>query len=49
MAVFSSRQPDVAERDISITEFLFEGLDARPDDVAVIDGPSGAEMTAAQL
>ncbi|MBF9032201.1 AMP-binding protein [Rhodobacterales bacterium HKCCE3408] len=49
MAIFEPRQRDIALRDLSITERLFEGLEDRPDDAALIDGPSGAVMTAGDL
>lgn len=31
---------------ISITERVFRGLDHNPDRVALVDGPSGASLTA---
>jgi acyl-CoA synthetase (AMP-forming)/AMP-acid ligase II len=49
MTIFKSPLADVALRDISITDRLFEGLDGDPDRVVLIDGPSGATMTGATL
>jgi 4-coumarate--CoA ligase len=34
---------------LSITERLFQGLEGRPDAVVLTDGPSGREVTAAEL
>jgi 4-coumarate--CoA ligase len=49
MAIYPSRAGAIALRDISITERLFEGLAGHPDDVVMIDGGTGAEMTAGDL
>ena len=49
MTIFNSPLPDVALRDVSITERLFEGLADDPGRVVLIDGPSGAGMTGATL
>ena len=49
MTIFKSPLADVALRDVSITERLFEGLAQDPSRVALIDGPSGATMTGAVL
>ena len=49
MTIFKSPLADVALRDISITERMFEGLAGDPDRVVLIDGPSGATMTGATL
>lgn len=49
MHVFPSLYGGVEQRDLSVTERLFEGLDSRPDEVAIIDGPSGREVTAGAL
>ena len=49
MTIYHSPLADVALRDISITERLFEGLAGDPGRVVLIDGPSGAEMTGAAL
>jgi len=49
MTIFTSPLPDVAIREVSITECLFAGLADAPDRVVLIDGPSGAAMTGAVL
>lgn len=50
MSVIESRFDPVALRDVSITERVFEGLDAIPADQAVlVDGPSGRSVTAGAL
>lgn len=49
MTVFTSGAPDLAIPDVSITERLFEGLKDRPDEVVLVDGPSGREVTAGAL
>ncbi|QBX99511.1 4-coumarate--CoA ligase family protein [Rhodophyticola sp. CCM32] len=49
MTIFPSLYPEVAQSDLSISERLFQGLETRPDDVAIIDGPTGRHMTAAGL
>ncbi|WP_375551831.1 MULTISPECIES: AMP-binding protein [Rhodophyticola] len=49
MTVFPSLYPEVALSDMSITERLFQGLEGRPDDVAIIDGPTGRALTSAAL
>ena len=49
MTVYQSPLADVALRDLSITQRLFEGLADDPDRVVLIDGPSGAELTAQQV
>lgn len=49
MTIFSSRYADLAIRDQTITERVFEGLASRPDEVVVIDGPTGRSLTAAKL
>jgi acyl-CoA synthetase (AMP-forming)/AMP-acid ligase II len=49
MTIYHSPLANVPLRDISITERLFEGLALDPGRVALIDGPSGAEMTGAVL
>jgi len=49
MTVFTSPLPSLAPRRQSITDRLFEGLAYEPDRDAVIDGPSGAALTAAEL
>ncbi|EBA13388.1 AMP-binding protein [Roseobacter sp. CCS2] len=47
MTVFTSPYPDVAATDVSITERVFQGLENRPDDVVLTDGPTGHSLTAA--
>ena len=47
MAIFSSPFPDVAINDQSITERVFSNLVNRPDEVVLIDGPTGRSLTAA--
>lgn len=45
MAILRSRFPDIAIRDISITDLVFQGID--PAAVILFDGPSGREITGA--
>ncbi|UYV38591.1 AMP-binding protein [Rhodobacteraceae bacterium D3-12] len=47
MTIITSPYPDVALREISITDRLFEGLGDNPDRVILTDGPTGREVTAA--
>jgi 4-coumarate--CoA ligase len=49
MAIFQSPYGDVTVPDQSVTQTLFDGLVGREDKVAVIDGPSGREITAGAL
>ena len=49
MTYYHSPLPDLAIRDMSITQCVFEALENRPDRVVLIDGPTGREMTAADL
>ena len=49
MTIFTSPYPDVATRDLSVTEHVFAGLENRPDDVVLTDGPTGRSLTAAQF
>ena len=49
MAVITSLLPPLVRRDQSITERVFEGLAHDPDRVALIDGPTGASLTARAL
>jgi len=49
MTVYRSPIGDVELRDISITERVFEGLVQRPDEVVLIDGPTGRRITARAL
>lgn len=47
MTIYRSLLPDVAIIDQTITQRVFAGLIDRPDDVVLIDGPSGRTVTAA--
>ena len=47
--IFESRYPPVEIRDITVTERVFEGLETRRDLPVIVDGPTGDEMTGAQL
>ena len=49
MTEFSSPLPDVPLREVTITEALFEGLARAPERIVMIDGPSGAAWTGAEL
>jgi len=49
MTIYPSLHGTVDVPATSITETLFEGLDGREDEVAVIDGPSGRTITAGAL
>lgn len=49
MTIYRSPFPDVALRDISITDRLFEGLGVAPDRVVFVDGPTGRAVTGAQV
>ncbi len=49
MTIFTSPYPDVATRDLSVTEHVFAGLETRPDDVVLTDGPTGRSLTAAKF
>ncbi|SFS21795.1 AMP-binding protein [Yoonia litorea] len=49
MTIFTSPYPDVATRDLSVTEHVFADLENRPDDVVLTDGPTGRTLTAAQF
>lgn len=49
MTLFTSPYPDVPLRDVTITDALFASLEKAPDRVVLIDGPSGAQWTGAQL
>ncbi len=46
MNLITSPYPDVALREISITNRIFEGLGDDPARVILTDGPTGREMTA---
>lgn len=47
MTVFTSPYPDVSATEQTITERVFQGLEDRPDEVVLTDGPTGRSMTAA--
>ncbi|MCK0095256.1 AMP-binding protein [Yoonia sp. F2084L] len=47
MTIFTSPFADVAASDLTITQRIFQGLENRPDEVVLTDGPSGRTMTAA--
>ncbi len=47
MTIYNSPFPDVAITDQSITERVFAGLQNRPSEVVLTDGPSGRNLTAA--
>jgi acyl-CoA synthetase (AMP-forming)/AMP-acid ligase II len=49
MTVFTSPFGDIALRDQTITERVFEGLKMRPEATALIDGPTGRKITGADL
>ncbi len=49
MAIFKSSFDDVAIRDLTITECLFESLSKRRDDIVLTDGVTGETLTAGQL
>ncbi|QUJ75093.1 AMP-binding protein [Sulfitobacter albidus] len=49
MTIYKTAAPDVALRDITITQRVFENLTRRPDAVVLTDGPTGATLTAADL
>jgi len=47
--IFESPHPPVPLRDVTVTERLFEGLLHRPDDVVMVEGPTGRKMTSGEL
>ena len=49
MTIHKSPLADLALRDISITERVLQGLQAVPDRVLAVDGPSGASLTGAEM
>ena len=49
MTIHKSALPDVALRDISITDRVLMGLQADPGRVVAVDGPSGTTLTGAQM
>ncbi|KIN73046.1 AMP-binding protein [Sulfitobacter guttiformis] len=46
---YKTAAADIALRDQSITERVFESLEARPDEVVLTDGTNGSAMTAAEF
>lgn len=46
MTIYTSPYPDIAISDQSITERVFSGLETRPDETVLIDGPTGRSLTA---
>ena len=49
MIIYESPYPDIALRDCSITERVFDGLAHRLDAPVLIDGPTGRQVTARAL
>ena len=49
MSIIHSRFAPVALTGLTITERLFQGLADRPDDVVIVDGPTGRGLTAHQI
>ncbi len=49
MTIYSSPYPDVALRDVTITQALFAALREAPDRVVLTDGPTGQDWTGARL
>ena len=49
MTLFRSPLPDVAIRDVTITQALFEALEKAPERVVLIDGPTGKTWTGAKV
>ena len=47
--IFESRYAPVTPRDLTVTERVFEGLDARADQPVLVDGPTGRTLTGAEL
>ena len=45
----ASSFPDIPLSDLSITERVFEGLETRPSETVLIDGPSGRGITAIEF
>ncbi len=46
MTIFTSPFTDVPTTDLTITQRVFQGLENRPNEVVLTDGPSGRSMTA---
>ena len=49
MTIFTSPLPDVAMRDVTITQALFAALEKAPARVVLIDGPTGKAWTGAEV
>ena len=49
MTLFSSPFDDVVLHDRTITEHIFAGLEGNEGKTVLIDGPSGATMTAGEF
>ena len=49
MHIYPSKFEDVALRDVSITDAVFAGLETRPDETVLTDGPTGRSLTAAEF
>ena len=47
--IFRGPNPDVAIPEVSLTDFIFASLDKFKDKTALIDGPTGREMTYAEF
>ena len=47
--IFESRYPPIAPSNLTITQRFFQGLENRPDDIAIVDGATGREVTAATV
>ncbi len=46
MTIFTSPFTDVPTTDLTITQRVFQGLENRPNEVVLTDGPNGRSMTA---
>ena len=46
MHIYRSPRPDIAPSALSVTELVFANLETRPDEVVLIDGPTGRVLTA---
>lgn len=49
MSIYKTPTPDVALRDLTITERVFENLAQRPDAIVMTDGPTGTRLSAKDL
>src|SRR5436190_9232464 len=47
--IFRGPNPDVAIPEVSLTDFIFASIDKFKDKTALIDGPTGREMTYAEF